>query len=149
MTMKIFPLSVLCATVLALATPRVFAADDSDAETTARISALDVAGAFSNDGFKIRDGHWGGPLKPKDKAQLMTVNLYAGNQYYFALGTEKDAHIVLAVYDETGKKVSTETYADGNKFATSVAPASSGPHYVSVRLADGEPATFCLLYCYK
>ena len=147
--MKIFSLTLLGASVLALSTPQVFAVEDSDAETNARINALDVAGAFSNDGFKIRDGHWAGPLKPKDKAQLMTVNLYAGNQYYFAVGTEKDAHLVLAVYDETGKKVSTDTYSDGNRFATSVAPAASGPHYVSVRLADGEPATFCLLYCYK
>ena len=147
--MKIFPLALLGASVLALAAPRASAIDDSDAETNARISALDIAGAFSNDGFKIRDGHWAGPLKAKDKAQLMTVNLYAGNQYYFALGTEKDAHIVLAVYDETGKKVSTDTWSDGNKFATSVAPAASGPHYISVRLADGEPATFCLLYTYK
>ncbi len=147
--MKFFPLALLGACVLALAAPRLCAIDDSDAETNARISALDIAGAFSNDGFKIRDGHWAGPLKAKDKAQLMTVNLYAGNQYYFALGTEKDAHIVLSVYDETGKKVSTDTWADGNKFATSVAPAASGPHYISVRLADGEPATFCLLYTYK
>ena len=147
--MKIFSVALLCVSVLALAAPRVSGIDDSDAETNARISALDVAGAFSNEGFKIRDGHWAGPLKPKEKAQLMTVNLYAGNQYYFVLGTEKDAHIVLAVYDETGKKVSTDTWSDGNKFATSVAPAASGPHYISVRLADGEPATFCLLYTYK
>ena len=147
--MKIFYVALLGVSVLALTAPRVSAIDDSDAETNARISALDVAGAFSNEGFKIRDGHWAGPLKPKDKAQLMTVNLYAGNQYYFVLGTEKEAHIVLAVYDETGKKVSTDTWADGNKFATSVAPAASGPLYVSVRLADGDPTTFCLLYTYK
>lgn len=147
--MKIIPLSLLCAALLALPSPRASAVDDSDAETNARINALDVAGAFSNDGFKIRDGHWAGPLKAKDKAELMTVNLYAGNQYFFAVGTQNDAHLVVSVYDETGKKVSTEMWSDGNKFATSVAPAASGPHYISVKLADGDPATFCLLYCYK
>ena len=31
---------------------------ETDAEVRARKDALDVAGAFSNDGFKIRDGHW-------------------------------------------------------------------------------------------
>jgi hypothetical protein len=30
---------------------------DTDAEVQARKDALDVAAAFSNDGFKIRDGH--------------------------------------------------------------------------------------------
>jgi hypothetical protein len=147
--MKLFSLSLYCAAAFALAPVCSFAGTDSDAETTARISALDVAGAFSNDGFKIRDGHWSGTLKPKDKAILMTVNLYAGNQYFFAMGTQNDAKVALAVYDETGKKVSTETWTDGNKFATSVAPATSGPYYVSLRLPEGDPATFCLLYCYK
>jgi len=147
--MKLFSLSLFSAAALAIAPFCSFAGTDSDAETTARISALDVAGAFSNDGFKIRDGHWSGTLKPKDKAILMTVNLYAGNQYFFAMGTQTDAKVALAVYDETGKKVSTETWTDGNKFATSVAPATSGPYYVSLRLREGDPATFCLLYCYK
>ena len=31
---------------------------ETDAEVQARKDALDVAGAFANDGFKIRDGHW-------------------------------------------------------------------------------------------
>src|SRR5882757_4165508 len=81
--MKFSLLSIFCAAALALAPAPSFAGEDTDAETTARISALDVAGAFSNDGFKIRDGHWAGTLKPKEKAILMTVNLYAGNQYFF------------------------------------------------------------------
>ena len=122
--MKLLPLTLLCGAALALA-PTVRVAADSDAETAARVSALDVAGAFSNDGFKIRDGHWSGTLKPKEKAILMTVNLYAGNQYFFAMGTQTDARVALAVYDETGKKVSTDVWSDGNKFATSVAPATT------------------------
>ncbi len=57
----------------------------SDAEVQARKEALDVAGAFSNEGFKIRDGHWCGALKPHDHA-LVAVNLYSGNQYWFSAG---------------------------------------------------------------
>ena len=34
----------------------------SDDEVTARKNALDLAGAFSNDGFKIRDGSWIGQI---------------------------------------------------------------------------------------
>jgi len=44
--------------------------------------------SISNDGFKIRDGHWCGMVKSHDHA-LVAVNLYAGNQYWFsAAGTE-------------------------------------------------------------
>jgi hypothetical protein len=59
---------------------------DTDAEVSARKDALELAGAFGNDGFKIRDGHSCGLLKPHDHA-LIAVNLYAGNQYWFSVGT--------------------------------------------------------------
>ncbi len=36
---------------------------DTDEAVQARKVALELAGAFSNDGFKIRDGHWSAPLK--------------------------------------------------------------------------------------
>jgi len=49
---------------------------DTDAEVAARKEALDLAGAFTNDGFKIRDGHWCGTIKPHEHA-LVAVNLYA------------------------------------------------------------------------
>ena len=50
---------------------------DTDTEVKARKAALDVAGAFTNDGFKMRDGHWCGTIKPHEHA-LIAVNLYAG-----------------------------------------------------------------------
>ena len=76
---------------------------DTDAEVQARKDALDVAAAFSNDGFKTRDGHWCGVVKPHDHS-LVAVNLYAGNQYWFsASATEPAKKIAVSVYDETGK----------------------------------------------
>ena len=75
---------------------------ETDAEVNARKDALDVAGAFSNDGFKIRDGHWCGVVKPHEHA-LVAVNLYAGNQYWFSVGANEPAKkIAVSVYDETG-----------------------------------------------
>ncbi len=144
--MKLTP--TFLALVLLLA-PAVCGGQDSDSETEARIVALDIAGAFSNDGYKIRDGHWSGAVKPKEKAQVMLVNLYAGNQYYFSLGTDKEVKMALAVYDETGKKVSGDLYRDGGRTAAGVTATASGPYYVSVRLMEGEAASFCLLYSYK
>ena len=78
-----FPLGLLAC--LLLAGPRIVRAvpAESDGQVAAREVALEMAGAFTNDGYKIRDGHWSGLLKP-DAAQVIVVNLYAGNQYYFS-----------------------------------------------------------------
>jgi hypothetical protein len=122
---------------------------DTDAEVQARKDALDVAAAFSNDGFKIRDGHWCGIVKPHDHS-LVAVNLYAGNQYWFSVGaTEPAKKIAVSVYDETGKQVTTESYDNGEKAAAGFTPSSSGQYFVSVDLFEGEESSFCLVYSYK
>jgi hypothetical protein len=137
------PLSVL---MLAISTT---ARGDTDAEVQARKDALDVAAAFSNDGFKIRDGHWCGTVKPHDHS-LIAVNLYAGNQYWFSVGTTEPAKkVAVSVYDETGKQVATDSYDDGEKAAAGFAPPNSGQYFVSVDLLEGEQSTFCLVYSYK
>jgi hypothetical protein len=110
---------------------------------------LDLAGAFSNDGFKMRDGHWSGTIKPHDHA-LIAVNLYAGNQYWFSAGaTEPAKKIEVAVYDETGKLVTTESYNEGERAAAGFSPTSSGQYYVSIGLLEGGESSFCLVYSYK
>ncbi len=121
----------------------------SDAEVAARASALEVAGAFSNDGFKIRDGHWTGAIKLKEP-KVIQVNLYAGNQYWFiAAATEEAKSVQVAVYDETGKPVEWEPYYNERQSAAGFSPSASGPYYVSVEATEGDPATFCLIYSYK
>jgi len=122
---------------------------ETDAEVNARKDALDVAGAFSNDGFKIRDGHWCGVVKPHEHA-LVAVNLYAGNQYWFSVGaTEPVKQIAVSVYDETGKQVTTENYDNGDKAAAGFSPANSGQYVVSVDVVEGGEGSFCLVYSYK
>src|SRR5436189_2746081 len=139
----LIPLSVL---VLAVSVP---ARGDTDAEVQARKDALDVAAAFSNDGFKIRDGHWCGIVKPHDHS-LVAVNLYAGNQYWFSVGaTEPAKKVAVSVYDETGNHVSTESYDSRDRAAAGFAPANSGQYFVSVDLLDGQEGSFCLVYSYK
>ncbi|PYL09899.1 MAG: hypothetical protein DME33_02570 [Verrucomicrobia bacterium] len=122
---------------------------ETDAEVRARKEALDVAGAFSNDGFKVRDGHWCGMVKPHEHA-LVAVNLYAGNQYWFsAAAAEPVKKIAVGVYDETGKQIPAERYNNEEKAAAGFAPANSGQYYVSVDLVEGEQGSFCLVYSYK
>lgn len=131
---------------------RAATAPESEGQVAARETALEMAGAFSNDGYKIRDGHWAGALQPR-QAKVVVVNLYAGNQYYFSLGaSDKARKVSVAVYDEAGKPVAgEEKFQDPDKIraAAGVSPVASGPYYVSVQIVEGEAADFCLLYSYK
>jgi len=124
-------------------------AEETDREVEARKVALDLAGAFSNDGFKIRDGHWTGAIKSGEQA-LVAVNLYAGNQYWFSVGaTAKPKNLALHLYDEAGKPLVTETYEDEEKAAAGFSPTISGQYFVAIGPVQGEPGTFCLVYSYK
>ena len=140
-------IAIFAAIVLATAT--ALAEPESDSEVNARKAALDLAGAFTNEGFKMRDGHWTGTVKPKEPA-LIAVNLYAGNQYWFSVGAIEPAKkIAVNVYDETGKLMQTEAYTEGDKAAAGFSPTSSGQYYVMVDLVEGDASSVCLIYSYK
>jgi hypothetical protein len=139
--------ALIVATLLAAA-PIVWA--ETDEEVEAHKQVLDLTGAFTNDGFKLRDGHWAGQLKPKDRA-VVAVNLYAGNQYWFsaAAANDKAKKIAVDVYDESGKPMTTETYNEGERASAGFSPTTSGQYFVAVSLVEGEPSTVCLVYSYK
>jgi len=120
-----------------------------DGEVAARRTALDIAGAFTNDGFKLRDGNWSGSFAP-GKPGIVQVNLYAGNQYWFTLGATSPAKKVhVTIYDETGKPVKTDEYQDTSVAAAGFSPDNSGTFYVEVEIVEGAAADFCLVYSYK
>jgi hypothetical protein len=142
-------MSILLLSILAASGSVVTALPETDKEVEARRAALDLAGAFSNDGFKIRDGHWSGMIKPKEHT-LIAVNLYAGNHYWFSVGaTEKAKKLAVSVYDESGQQVVTESYSAGDKAAAGFSPTNSGQYYISVGLIEGEESGVCFLYSYK
>ncbi len=121
----------------------------TDEEVAARQVALEVAGAFQNDGFKIRDGVCTGRLE-KDVPKVIQVNLFAGNEYWLVLGAVAPAKKVqISVFDETGQPVETEPYQGDAASAAGFSPGVSGPYYVKVTLLEGDPAAFCMLYSYK
>ena len=148
MTRRSFAFALLFAAAASLPlAPR--AAEPSDDDVAARRDALELAGAFTNDGFKLRDGFFSGTIQA-GKPMLVQVNLYSGNEYWFsAAATGKGKKVLVTVFDETGKPMEVEDYQDGARAAAGFAPDSSGPHFIKVELAEGEPAAFCLLYSYK
>ena len=140
-------IAVLCGLLSLLSCIPVWA--ETDEEVEAHKLVLDLTGAFSNDGFKLRDGYWTGPVKPREHV-LVAVNLFAGNQYWFsAAANSKAKKISVNVYDENGKPVVTEMYNSGDKASAGFSPTTSGQYYVSLNLLEGEPTTFCLVYSYK
>ena len=121
---------------------------ETDAEVGARRVALDLAGAFSNEGFKIRDGYWAGAAKPEAPA-VIAVNLYAGNQYWFSVGSDQPKKFAVRVYDENGQAMAADGYEDEDKAAAGFSPSVSGQYFVAIAPAEGAAGTYCLVYSYK
>lgn len=123
-----------------------------ETDVSARSKALELAGAFSNDGYKIRDGYWSGELEP-NKSKYLEVNLFAGNEYYFSAAMVSPARkIAVTVFDEDGKPVdpsNLELYDNGPVAAAGFVPDVSGRYFVKITLLEGEKSQFCLLYSYK
>ena len=119
--------------------------------------ALETAGAFVNDGFRIRDGEWNGTLA-KGKPLFLQVTLFAGESYWFVVAsTVRGGVIRVTLYDSAGKPVKGEewkaTTGDGGaRSAAGIAPAKSGTYFVGVELLqqpDPASADFSLVYAYK
>jgi hypothetical protein len=120
-----------------------------DADVSARSKALELAGAFSNDGYKIRDGYWPGEIEP-NRAQFLEVNLFAGNEYWFSGAvTSPGRKIAVSILDEEGKPVDYQTYEDGQVAAAGFVPEVSGRYFIKMDLLEGDKSQFCLLYSYK
>jgi len=139
---------LLTISLLALAIAQPLWAE-TDQEVNARKNALDLAGAFSNDGFKIRDGHWSGTIQSQQR-EVIAVNLYAGNQYWFtAAASEAKAKVRVDVYDETGRKATAEMYDSNERAAAGFSPTNSGQYFIVVTLLEGGPAGVSLICSYK
>ena len=144
---SLFHRAILIA-ALSLAPLAGHGAPETDAEVAAHEAALDLAGAFTNDGFKLRDGDYEGTLQP-GQSVLVQVNLYAGNEYWFSAATsDPKAPVAVSLYDETGKLLKSNPYTDAHRAAAGFSPDNSGPYYVRVT-NPGAAATYCLIYSYK
>jgi len=120
----------------------------SEAASSARTAALDVAGAFANDGFKLRDGFWSARIE-KGARQTILVNLFAGNHYWFSVAASDGARPVIELFNEQGQRLEAEAWKDAARSAAGLSPAASGPYYLRIRLEEGGPADFCMVYSYK
>jgi hypothetical protein len=116
---------------------------------TVRSRALELAGAFANEGYKIRDGFASGSLVA-GKPQFLEVNLFAGNEYWFSAAAQgASAKLSVTLFDENGRPLEEEIFQDGATAAAGIVPDASGKYFVRVELVGGDKAEFCLVYSYK
>lgn len=124
-------------------------ATPAEADYSARSKALELAGAFSNDGYKIRDGYWAGEIAP-DRPQFLEVNLFADNEYWFsAAATAPARKIAVTIFDEKGKPVDFQVMDEGATAAAGFIPEISGRYFIKLAQLQGEKSDFCLIYSYK
>lgn len=139
----------LFASLLALAASVNANPASGDAVITCRRAALELAGAWTNDGFRLRERTWAGML-PEGKPALARVNLLAGNRYWFTAATNAaSTSLTLNIYTEQGAPIAAQTHRDGPLAAVGFAPATSGSYIIGVSESSGTPVPFCLVYSYK
>ena len=120
-----------------------------DSAIPCRRAALELAGAWSNDGFRLRERSWDGIL-PAGKPAFARVNLLLGNRYWFSAATNAaSTALALNIYTETGTPVAAEIHQDGPLVAAGFAPPQSGSYLIAVSESHGTPVPFCLIYSYK
>lgn len=129
--------------------------------TESRRIALETAGAFVNDDFRIRDGEWSGHLS-RGVPVFLQVTLFAREHYWFVAASQAiGVSLRITLYDATGKPVKGEVWHDasggdasgkGSRCAVGVAPTQSGKYFAGVEMigdAPAPPVDFSLVYCYK
>jgi hypothetical protein len=122
---------------------------ETDEQIKAHSEVLDLAGAFQNDGFKLRDGTWYAQVS-QGHSQTLQVNLYSGNAYWFSVADVGGATgLTVSVFDDHGNPVEVQTYQKDNKAAAGFSPDASGLYYVEVSSSAQAATTFCLIYSYK
>lgn len=130
----------------------------SDTFATSKRSALELAGALVNHGFRIRDDAWMVTL-PLKKPVFLQITLFEGNQYWFAAAaTAAPARsLKITLYDATGRSLPLEAWKDnlatpGGRAAGGIVAPHSGKYFVGLELISSQgnvPVDASLIYAYQ
>jgi hypothetical protein len=109
----------------------------------------DLAGALGNEGFKVRDGAWSGSLQGA-KSRRLTVNLFAGNQYWFCGATSASGETPsLVLRDPSGQPAEIVRFEKDGIVAAGVTAAATGRYVLEIKGSSPGTREFCLLYLFK
>ncbi len=132
--------------VAALALPAAFAYVDD-----AHSRAMEAAMAAVKDGYLVRQEYWAGALETK-KQSVVKHQLFAGNSYWFWLGSDEDsAQVTVHVYDAAGKLADADAWQRGNTAAVKIVPKTTGTYLIvfSIEQSSAKKNRWALAYGYK
>jgi hypothetical protein len=114
----------------------------------ARQRAIRLAGAFANDGYKLRDGAWSLNLSAGEPRTL-AVFLFAGNEIWFSsAGATAESRPQLALFNSSGEPVNVKTFQHDGLAALGLVVPHTGMFYLrAFTTADATP--FALVTSYK
>jgi hypothetical protein len=121
---------------------------EDDLLLQARQRAMRLAGAFANEGYKLRDGAWSFHLA-SGEPRVLAVFLFQGNEMWFsAAGAAAEARPQLHLFDCTGQPVPAKTFHHDGLAALGLVVPKTGMFYLGVSTA-GDATPFSLVTSYK
>jgi hypothetical protein len=90
----------------------------------ARRAAVEFAGTWTGDGFRLRSSQSTGRLEP-GKPFVVQVSLFAGNRYRFFAAAPLGGALSVSVHDESGELLPSEIREDGPRAAAGFSPETS------------------------
>lgn len=118
---------------------------------------MEMAGAFTKDGFKVRNADWAFTLEKKTPL-FLRVTLFTGNHYWFAVASPgSGVTLQVTLYDTKGHPVKAEGWQDsgthdGSRAASGIVPTQSGEYFVGVENLGNStdlPLDCSLVMAYK
>ena len=114
-----------------------------------RARLMDLGGALSNDGFKMRDRIWSGKIEPGGP-QRLAVNLFRGNHCWFAAATDPEVkNVTVSLFGPDGAPVAGLDHREAGLAAVGVTAETTGQYFVQIETSGGPSSDFCLLYLFK
>lgn len=114
----------------------------------ARQRAIRLAGAFANDGYKLRDGAWSLNLTP-GKPHVLAVFLFAGNEMWFsAAGANVESRPQLELFNSNGAPVNAKTFQHDGLAALGLVVPHTGMFYLRA-FTTADATAFALVTSYK
>jgi hypothetical protein len=114
-----------------------------------RSRALELARAFTNEGYKVRDGFWSGLLE-KDRPILIEVYLFSGNDYWFsAANMDPAVRLSVSIFDSNGHPVGSESFQEESRAAGSISVIQTGRYFIQLAMTEGDTSETCMVYSYK
>jgi hypothetical protein len=114
----------------------------------ARQRAIRFAGAFANDGYKLRDGAWSFNLAAGEP-RVLAIFLFAGNEMWFsAAGATPESRPQLALFDSSGKPVAAQSFHHDGLTALGLEVPFTGMFYLRAFTTE-DSTPFSLVTSYK